>query len=213
MLLCYYDRGSPQHGLVLHAKGESNGVDYAMILRGVDLKFNDDDDVDIYVTLQFRKTKTDQEAFGTGKTMYESKVPNLCVVSSLRAFRKLAPQRFGTGSEACETLFRWAMGKCCAGLRSNNCCSWQASGVGLPPALHVPLVEDRRGVGAVPGDGRDRAGPVQRYLHDGETALKQAAAKMAAVEQIEDTLHLRSDDRVLKYFGARGTVPYARNPT
>ena len=46
---------------------DSNGIDYAMILRGVDVKFvfeeKDGVQVLIGVTIQFRKTKTDQEAW------------------------------------------------------------------------------------------------------------------------------------------------------
>ena len=41
---------------------DSNGIDFAMILRGVDLKFvtiGEGNDQIIGVTLQFRKTKTD----------------------------------------------------------------------------------------------------------------------------------------------------------
>ena len=85
---------------------ESNGVDYAMVLRGADVKLSEKGDPEGYVTLQFRKTKTDQEAFGTCKTMYVPGVEGLCVVSALRAFRAVAPQRFGTGSEALKPLFR-----------------------------------------------------------------------------------------------------------
>ena len=62
----------------------SGGVDF-MITRGCDIKFVLDAEGKnvIGVTLQFRKTKTDQEAFGSCKTMYLSGVEDLCVVSAL----------------------------------------------------------------------------------------------------------------------------------
>ena len=86
----------------------SGGVDYGMITRGCDIKFILDATGQqvIGVTLQFRKTKTDQEAFGSCKTMYRSGVEDLCVVSALLQLQVIAPQRFNNGSAALQPLFR-----------------------------------------------------------------------------------------------------------
>ena len=115
-------------------RAESNGVDYAMVLHGVDLKIElDANGVLCSVTLQFRKTKTDQEAFGTCLTMYASGVEDLCVVRALHAFRRVAPQRFGAGSEALKPLFRWASGQMLKRTQVQSLRRWAAVATGLPP--------------------------------------------------------------------------------
>ena len=72
---------------------DSNGIDYAVILRGVDVKFifEEVDGIQtvIGVTIQFRKTKTDQEAYGACKTMYRSGDPDSCVVAALEELNAL----------------------------------------------------------------------------------------------------------------------------
>ncbi|CAE7205713.1 unnamed protein product [Symbiodinium sp. CCMP2592] len=155
---------------------ESNGVDYAMIMRGVDLKIECDEKGEAFVTLQFRKTKTDQEAFGTCKTMYASGVKDLCVVEALLRFRGLPPNASGTEATQVQYLLQQA-----------------AAGVGLPPGRFMShslriggasaLFQATGEIEVVKRTGRWSSSAVQRYLHDGETALKQAASKMASVEQ------------------------------
>ena len=172
---------------------ESNGVDYAMVLRGADLKLSENNDPDDCVTLQFRKTKTDQEAFGTCKTMFRSGVKGLCVVSALRAFREIAPQRFGEGSEALKPLFRWANGQMLRRTQVQHLLQRAAAGVGLPPERFMShslriggasaLFQATGEIELVKRTGRWSSAAVQRYLHDGERALKDAATKMATVEQ------------------------------
>ncbi|OLP75601.1 hypothetical protein AK812_SmicGene44576 [Symbiodinium microadriaticum] len=160
---------------------------------GADLKLNEEDDPEGYVTLQFRKTKTDQEAFGTCKTMYESGVEGLCVVSALRAFRARAPQRFGTGSEALKPLFRWASGQMLRRTQVQHLLQRAAVGVGLPPERFMShslriggasaLFQATGEIELVKRTGRWSSAAVQRYIHDGERALKEAAMKMATAEQ------------------------------
>ncbi|CAE6959396.1 unnamed protein product [Symbiodinium sp. CCMP2592] len=172
---------------------ESNGVDYAMIMRGVDLKIECDEKGEAFVTLQFRKTKTDQEAFGTCKTMYASGVKDLCVVEALLRFRGIAPQRFGHGGEALKPLFRWANGQMLKRTQVQYLLQQAAAGVGLPPGRFMShslriggasaLFQATGEIEVVKRTGRWSSSAVQRYLHDGETALKQAASKMASVEQ------------------------------
>ena len=172
---------------------DSNGVDFAMIMRGVDFKIEMDSSGDYYVTLQFRKTKTDQEAFGTCKTMYASGVKNLCVVNALLAFKGIAPQRFGQGAEALKPLFRWANGQMLKRTQVQYLLQRAAAGVGLPPERFMShslriggasaLFQATGEIEVVKRTGRWSSSAVQRYLHDGETALKQAASKMASVEQ------------------------------
>ncbi|CAE7036810.1 unnamed protein product [Symbiodinium sp. CCMP2592] len=163
---------------------ESNGVDYAMIMRGVDLKIECDEKGEAFVTLQFRKTKTDQEAFGTCKTMYASGPATL---------PGIAPQRFGHGGEALKPLFRWANGQMLKRTQVQYVLQQAAAGVGLPPGRFMShslriggasaLFQATGEIEVVKRTGRWSSSAVQRYLHDGETALKQAASKMASVEQ------------------------------
>ncbi|CAE7256585.1 unnamed protein product [Symbiodinium microadriaticum] len=174
---------------------ESNGIDYGMILRGADLKFLEDSEQGDQkgVTMQFRKTKTDQEAYGTCKTMYESGIPGICVVSALLEYRSIAPQRFDQGSEALQPLFRWSGGQMLKRTQVQDLLQRAARGIGLPPerfrshSLRIggasALFQATGEIELVKRTGRWSSSAVQRYLHDGETALKGAAAKMARVEQ------------------------------
>ncbi|CAE7936392.1 unnamed protein product, partial [Symbiodinium necroappetens] len=173
---------------------ESNGVDYAMVLRGADLKIEVDAEGQVCsVTLQFRKTKTDQEAFGTCKTMYTSNVEDLCVVRALEAFRRVAPQRFGAGSEALKPLFRCANGQMLKRTQVQNLLQRAAAATGLPPdrfmshSLRIggasALFQATGEIELVKRTGRWSSAAVQRHLHDGEVALRDVARKMATVEQ------------------------------
>ena len=175
---------------------DSNGVDFEMILRGADLKFvtsGDGEDLIIGVTLQFRKTKTDQEAFGGCKTMYRSGVKGLCVVEALVKLRQLAPQRFGQGSEALRPLFRWAGGQVLKRTQVQNILQKAAVACGLPKERFMShslriggasaLFQATGEIEVVKRTGRWSSSAVQRYLHDGEVALKDVAMKMANVDQ------------------------------
>ena len=172
---------------------DCNGVDYGMILRGTDLKFVEENGVPAGVALQFRKTKTDQDAFHTCKTMYRSGVPGICVVSAFLEFRDFAPQRFGQGCEALRPLFRWGSGQVLKRTQVQSILQQAAAAVGLPPARFLShslriggasaMFQATGEIELVKRTRRWYSSAVQRYLHYGEVALKNVAQKMASVEQ------------------------------
>ena len=180
---------------VLRAKEfcDSNGVDFEMILRGVDLKFLCSSDQVDGVTLQFRKTKVDQEAFGECKTLYVSGIPEVCVVTALLKFKAVAPQRFGSGCEALKPLFRWSSGRMLTRGQVQNVLQKAATACGLPAGRFMShslriggasaLFQSTGEIELVKRNGRWSSSAVQRYLHDGEVALRHTAEKMAKVEQ------------------------------
>ena len=145
------------------------------------------------MTLQFRKTKTDQEAFGSNKTLYASGVEGLCVVEALQKFKEMAPQRFGHGSEALKPLFRWGSGQMRKRTQVQNALQKAAKAVGLPSERFMShslriggasaLFQATGEIELVKRTGRWSSAAVQRYLHDGEVALKETARKMANVDQ------------------------------
>ena len=97
--------------------------------------------------------------------MYMSGVKDLCVVSALRAFRDLAPQRFGQGPEALQPLFRRANGQMLKRTQVQYLLEQAARGVGLPPERFMsPLTPHRGSFGTLPGDGRDRSGEADREM-------------------------------------------------
>ena len=68
---------------------DSSGVDEEMILRGEDVQLSlrpgqEEGEETEELTVQFRKTKADQEAFGTCKTMLPTEVQYVCVVTAGR---------------------------------------------------------------------------------------------------------------------------------
>ena len=173
----------------------SNGVDLEMILRGADLKFLEDESNGKVngVTLQFRKTKVDQEAFGERKTLYVSGIPEVCVVTALLKFKAVAPQRFGNGCEALKPLFRWSSGQMLMRGQVQNVLQKAATACGLPAGRFMShslriggasaLFQSTGEIELVKRNGRWSSSAVQRYLHDGEIALRNTAEKMAKVEQ------------------------------
>ena len=183
---------------MLRAKeySDTNGVDLMMIIRGADIKFvlsSEPNEVVIGVTLQFRKTKVDQEAFGECKTFYCSGVPEVCVVTALKKLESLAPQRFGAGSEALKPLFRWSSGQVLKRTQVQNVLQKAAIACGLPAGRFMThslriggasaLFQATGEIELVKRTGRWSSASVQRYLHDGEVALRDCAAKMAKVQQ------------------------------
>ena len=127
---------------------DSNGVDLMMILRGADLKFvfsEGAEPVIIGVTLQFRKTKVDQEAFGECKTFYVSGVPEVCVVTALKKLQAVAPQRFSSGCEALKPLFRWSSGQVLKRTQVAERAPEGCRGLWTPSRkVHVPLLVGRQ---------------------------------------------------------------------
>ena len=105
---------------------ESNGVDYAMVLRGADIKFLDRDPKDgrMGVTMQFRKLRPRRTRRPTAraKRCMSRRSPAcecvcvcvcVCVVTALLEYQDMAPRRVGTGPEALQPLFRWSgVGRC-----------------------------------------------------------------------------------------------------
>ena len=71
---------------------DSNGLDEEMVLRGADLRLTTNGVVDDAkepneVTMQFRKTKSDQLAFGESKTLRATGKKHLCPVEALVRMR------------------------------------------------------------------------------------------------------------------------------
>ena len=176
---------------------ESGPLNKEMILRGVDVKLTKDGE-EVQngeaneVTVQFRKTKSDQEAFGSCKTMGSTGTPFLCPVEALLDYKKVAPARF-CGGEAWMPLFRWANGSMLKRLEVQEILQRAARAEGLPAdrflshSLRIggasALFQVSADVELVKRMGRWSSAAVQRYLHDGGHVLKQLSTKMANVDQ------------------------------
>ena len=187
---------------MLRAKefSDSSGIDEEMIVRGDDIQLaiqGESADPDQAMgrweaTLQFRKTKADQEAFGTCRTMLESGAKHLCVVRALLALREVAPRRFG-GPEGHLPLFRWSSGQVLKRLEVQNILQRAARAVGLPAerfqshSLRIggasALYQATGEIELVKRSGRWTSSAVHRYLHDSGDVFKGLAGKMAAVDQ------------------------------
>ena len=176
---------------------DSGGVDQEMVVRGQDISLttrgNADEEKPEEVTLQFRKTKADQEAFGTCKTMKVTEIENVCVVTALHRLREVAPRRFGRGPESHLPLFRWASGPVIKRLEIQNLLQKAAKALGLPAerfqshSLRIggasALYQATGEIEVVKRTGRWTSSAVQRYLHDSGDVLAGLATKMATVDQ------------------------------
>ena len=174
---------------------DSNGVDEDMVLRGVDLRFTKDaigveDDTANEVTMQFRKTKTDQLCFGESKTLKSTGVHVLCPVEALLRMKKAWPTRFiKTHGDALKPLFRWANGNVLKRTEVQSLLQQAARGVGLPPERFMShslriggataLFQSTGEIELVKCQGRWSSSAVQRYLHDGGEQLARVSVKMA----------------------------------
>ena len=176
---------------------DSNGVNVDHVLRGLDVKLSKEDEpVEVglatEVTVQFRKTKADQEAFGSCKTMARTGVAHLCPVEALDAYRKVCPGRF-QGAEAHKPLFRWGNGTMLKRVEVQFLLQRAATAVGLPPERFLShslriggasaLFQASADIELVKRMGRWTSSSVQRYLYDGGQALKELAGKMAQVDK------------------------------
>eukprot|EP00435_Cladocopium_sp_Y103_P040792 s583_g11.t1 len=175
---------------------DSSGVDMEMIVRGQDVQLGikgkavEKDAQE--VTLQFRKTKADQESFGTCKTMLKTSVEDVCVVTALEKLREVTPRRF-KGPEQHLPLFRWASGQVLRRLEVQHVLQQSAKAVGLPAerfqshSLRIggasALYQSTGEVELVKRTGRWSSGAVHRYLHDSGDVLKGLAERMASVDQ------------------------------
>eukprot|EP00435_Cladocopium_sp_Y103_P076192 s59_g80.t1 len=180
---------------MLRAKeyAESNGIDYDMIVRGCDVRLMRNgvtvtaDETE--VSLQFRKTKTDQLAFGDVKTLRATQVAYLCPVEALSRMRKVWPDRFRQGHpEGLLPLFRWASGGVVRRLEIQLLLQKAATAVGLPGdrfmshSLRIggatALFQATSDIELVKRLGPWSSSAVHRYLEDGG-AVAQSSEKMA----------------------------------
>ena len=176
---------------------DSGGIDKDMVLRGVDVKLTKDGtevaEGANEVTIQFRKTKVDQEAFGSCKTLSKTSVDHLCPVAAMEAFRQVAQRRFGHGPEALLPLFRWSGGATLKRAEVQAVLQRSAQAVGLPAdrfmshSLRIggasALYQASGEIELVKRMGRWSSSAVQKYLFDGGEVLKGLSGKMARVEQ------------------------------
>jgi len=170
---------------MLRAKeyADSGGVDMGMIVRGCDIKLSKDGEETKVgeeaneLTLQFRKTKADQQSFGESKTVVAAGVPGLCPVEPMVKFRSFVPHRFGDQAEALQPLFRWAKGTTLKRLEIQALLQKAAVAQNLPPSRFMShslriggasaLFQATGEIETVKRAGRWSSSTVQRYLWDG----------------------------------------------
>ena len=176
---------------------DSGGVDAHMILRGMDVRLTKDGcDVKTganEVTIQFRKTKADQEAFGSCKTMGATGELHLCPVRALEELREVAQRRFSPGPEAHLPLFRWGNGTTLRRTEVQAVLQKAARAEGLPEdrfmshSLQIggasALFQASGEIELVKRMGRWSSSAVQRYLYDGGEVLKELSGRMARVDK------------------------------
>ena len=168
-----------------------------MVLRGVDVKLTKDGGrAEVgeanEITIQFRKTKADQEAFGSCKTMGATGQEFLCPVVAMEEYRRYVPGRFN-GPEAERALFRWGNGVALKRIEVQSILQRAAVAEGLPAdrflshSLRIggasALFQVTADVELVKRMGRWTSSAVQRYLHDGGHVLKELSGRMARVDQ------------------------------
>ena len=177
---------------------DSGGVDEESVVRGCDLKFSKEGELAPgggadEVTLQFRKTKADQLAFGESKTLKATGKRFLCPVEALERMRGTWPQRFSaTSGEGKRPLFRWASGAVLKRTEVQLLLQRAAQGVGLPPERFLShslriggataLYQATADIELVKRMGRWSSSTVQRYLHDGGSTIPRISHQMAALE-------------------------------
>ncbi|CAE8671228.1 unnamed protein product [Polarella glacialis] len=138
---------------------DSGGVDHEQILRGVDvvLKRNgmkaDRWDAADEVVVQFRKTKTDQEAFGCTRAHYCSGEEVFCPIKAMEGLEKHFPNRFDGGKEAHLPLFRWSNGKVIRRDEVQHTPREAATAAGLPPER---FMSHSLRIGGASGNRRNR---------------------------------------------------------
>ena len=161
--------------------GDSGGVDPDMVMRGHEVRLSCrgkpcEPGEATEMTVEFRKTKTDQECFGISQAVHVSGDPLVCATRAADSLRTLAPQRFGEGSDALLPLFRWANGTVLKREEVQRALRQAAVGVGLPAdrfmshSLRIggasALFQATGEVELVKRRGRWTSSAVQRYLHD-----------------------------------------------
>ena len=180
--------------------GNSSGsVDLESVVRGCDVRLTTDGVVNqrvaaTEVSISFRKTKTDQLAFGLEQSLARSGDERVCPVRALQRLRDLAPERFGQGSEVDLPLFRWRGGQVIDRLQTQAILQESAAACGLPPdrflshSLRIggatALYQATGEIELVKRRGRWSSDAVQRYLHDelGAAVSQRIAATMMGIK-------------------------------
>ena len=176
---------------------DSNGLNLESVLRGADVKLTKDGVAAEFgcaneITVQFRKTKADQEAFGSCKTMGATGKQYLCPVVAMENYRIVCPGRF-QGADAERPLFRWGNGTMLKRTEVQYLLQKAAEAEGLPSERfmsHSLRIGGASALYQVSGDielvkrmGRWSSSAVQRYLFDGGDVVKQLSVKMADLDR------------------------------
>jgi len=176
---------------------DSNGINLDNVLRGLDVKLARDGQPAVLgeateVTVQFRKTKADQEAFGSCKTMARTGISYLCPVEALENYKRVCPARF-QGADAHKPLFRWGNGVTLKRTEVQYLLQKAAVAEGLPAdrflshSLRIggasALFQASADIELVKRMGRWSSSSVQKYLYDGGQTLKEMAGRMAQVDK------------------------------
>ena len=134
--------------------------------------------------VQFRRTKSNQQAFGCMRTHYTVREggKKLCIVRALGGLRQRYPARFGLGREANLPLFRWEDSKQVkreevqktVGLPAQRFRSHSLRIGGASALLHAAGQFD-----LVKRYGRWSSDAVHSYLHDSAEQAQGLAQKMS----------------------------------
>ena len=179
----------------------SGKVDQGRILRGLDVSLKDGGELcgpgeADQVDLQFRKSKTDQEAFGATRTHFANYKAcsgvRLCPVEALEMLRSWQPGRFGTGPEAGLPLFRWANGVVLHRTQVQQLLQEAAAACGLPAGRFMThslriggasaLFHATNEIEVVKRCGRCQSGALHGYLWNAAEQSKGMAEGMATAE-------------------------------
>ena len=183
--------------------GDSGGVDPDMCLRGIDVGLRAKDGSlaprgvgrAAQAIVTFRKTKTDQRAFGARRTHHRADAP-ACPVEAFEILREHCPERFVDGVEGRKPLFRWSSGKVVKREQLQAALRRAAAAEGLPARRFKPHSLRIGGVSALwhaLGDaeavkrwGRWSSTAFHGYLYD---SAEQSQGVSAAMANDVATLH------------------------
>ena len=175
---------------------DSGGVDEQMCLRGVDVALHDKEGgaalpgmgAAAKALITFRKTKTDQRAFGACRTHHRAEA-DVCPVEALELLRAHAPERFQEGAEGRRPLFRWASDRVVKREQLQAALQRAAAAEGLPPRRfksHSLRIGGASALWHALGDaeavkrwGRWSSNAFHGYLYDSEEQSRGVAAAMA----------------------------------
>ena len=173
------------------------GPDPDKTLRGLDVDLRSEGNhTPQRVDIQFRKTKTDQAAFGCVRTHYRIKAGEgpvaLCIVRALARVRARLPRRFGLGSEAALPLFRFVGGRQVRREDVQEVLERAALATGLPPSRfrsHSLRIGGASAMLCSTGQfelvkrfGRWTSNAVHGYLHESAETSLGLASRMAAAK-------------------------------